>query len=115
MEWGSPAEAMEAALELEKTVNQSLLDLHKCADSKGDAHLCDFLEAEYLGEQVDGIKSIETGSSRSSALETVLASTLLTRRSDHKSPFVFLHPIGKLINSRQNFLLSFKIFISTFL
>merc|ERR1712105_41783 len=58
MEWGSPADAMEAALELEKTVNQSLLDLHKCADSKGDAHLCGFLEAEYLGEQVDGIKSI---------------------------------------------------------
>merc|ERR1712080_13155 len=44
MEWGSPAEAMEAALEFEKTVNQSLL--------------CDFLEAEYLGEQVEGIKNI---------------------------------------------------------
>merc|ERR1711890_175839 len=58
MEWGSPLDAMEAALELEKTVNQSLLDLHKAADAKGDAHLCDFLEAEYLGEQVDGIKSI---------------------------------------------------------
>merc|ERR1711970_1501470 len=58
MEWGTPLEAMEAALQLEKTVNQSLLDLHKCADSKGDAHLCDFIEAEYLGEQVDGIKSI---------------------------------------------------------
>merc|ERR1719422_881271 len=29
MEWGTPIEAMEAALELEKTVNQSLLDLHK--------------------------------------------------------------------------------------
>merc|ERR1712080_333937 len=57
-EWGSPAEAMEAALELEKPVNQSLLDLHKCADSKGDAHLCDFLEAEYLGEQGEGIKNI---------------------------------------------------------
>merc|ERR1711974_327662 len=28
MEWGTPLEAMEAALELEKTVNQSLLDLH---------------------------------------------------------------------------------------
>merc|ERR1719300_871006 len=26
MEWGTPLEAMEAALELEKTVNQSLLD-----------------------------------------------------------------------------------------
>merc|ERR1711862_1034107 len=31
MEWGSPLDAMEAALELEKTVNQSLLDLHKAA------------------------------------------------------------------------------------
>merc|ERR1712243_158276 len=58
MEWGTPLEAMEAALELEKTVNQSLLDLHKVAGDKGDGHLCDFLESEYLGEQVDGIKSI---------------------------------------------------------
>merc|ERR1711970_1434520 len=58
MEWGSPLDAMEAALELEKTVNQSLLDLHKACDGKGDAHLCDFLEAEFLGEQVDGIKEI---------------------------------------------------------
>ena len=24
----------------------------------GDAHLCDFLESEYLTEQVDGIKEI---------------------------------------------------------
>merc|ERR1712034_169319 len=58
MEWGTPLEAMEAALELEKTVNQSLLDLHKASDNKGDAHLCDFLEAEYLGEQVEGIKEL---------------------------------------------------------
>merc|ERR1712080_397112 len=29
-----------AALELEKTVNQSLIDIHKAADAKGDAHLC---------------------------------------------------------------------------
>merc|ERR1711910_16273 len=58
MEWGTPLEAMEAALELEKTVNQSLLDLHKACDSKGDAHLCDFIEAEFLGEQVEGIKEL---------------------------------------------------------
>merc|ERR1712233_291528 len=57
-EWGTPLEAMEAALELEKTVNQSLLDLHKVAGDKGDGHLCDFLESEYLGEQVEGIKAI---------------------------------------------------------
>merc|ERR1711876_112051 len=56
MEWGTPLEAMEAALELEKTVNQSLLDMHKAAD--GDAHLCDFLEANFLDEQVDAIKEI---------------------------------------------------------
>merc|ERR1712126_616676 len=58
MEWGTPLEAMEAALELEKTVNQSLLDLHKVAGDKGDGHLCDFLESEYLNEQVEGIKAI---------------------------------------------------------
>merc|ERR1712018_1047597 len=58
MEWGTPLEAMEAALELEKTVNQSLLDLHKVAGEKGDGHPCDFLESEYLNEQVEGIKAI---------------------------------------------------------
>ena len=30
---------MEAALVLEKTVNQSLLDLHKLADGHGDAQV----------------------------------------------------------------------------
>merc|ERR1712037_751992 len=36
----------------------SLLDLHKVAGDKGDGHLCDFLESEYLAEQVEGIKAI---------------------------------------------------------
>merc|ERR1711970_1326665 len=58
MEWGTALDAMEAALELEKTVNQSLLDLHKASGDKGDSHLCDFLEAEYLSEQVEGIKEL---------------------------------------------------------
>merc|ERR1712137_423248 len=58
MEWGTPLQAMLGALELEKTVNQSLLDLHAAAGEKGDAHLCDFLEANYLDEQVEGIKDI---------------------------------------------------------
>lgn len=38
-EWGSGLEAMEAALALEKAVNQALLDLHKVADSHGDAQV----------------------------------------------------------------------------
>ena len=58
MEWGTPTDAAEAALELEKTVNQSLLDIHKVAGEKGDAHFCDFLESEYLTEQVDDIKEM---------------------------------------------------------
>merc|ERR1712117_73375 len=58
MEWGTPVDALEAALELEKTVNQSLLDMPKASD--GDAHLCDFLEGEFLDEQVDAIKEISS-------------------------------------------------------
>lgn len=37
---------------------QSLLDLHRIADSHSDAALCNFIETEYLQEQVDAIKSI---------------------------------------------------------
>jgi len=56
MEWGTPLQAAEAALELEKSVNQSLLSLHAVGDEKKDANLCDFLEGNYLQEQVDAIK-----------------------------------------------------------
>ena len=38
-EWGSGQDAMQAALGLEKTVNQALLDLHKIADNHGDFHV----------------------------------------------------------------------------
>merc|ERR1712226_499117 len=57
-EWGTGLDAMQAALALEKNVNQSLLDLHKLADSHGDAQMCDFIEGTYLEEQVDAIKEI---------------------------------------------------------
>merc|ERR1712141_856773 len=35
-EWGTGLEAMQAALQLEKNVNQALLDLHKVAGTHGD-------------------------------------------------------------------------------
>uniref|UniRef100_A0A915K885 Ferritin n=1 Tax=Romanomermis culicivorax TaxID=13658 RepID=A0A915K885_ROMCU len=57
-EWGSGLEAMQAALALERNVNQSLIDLHKLAAQHEDPHLCDFLEAHFLNEQVDSIKQI---------------------------------------------------------
>ncbi|XP_067333120.1 ferritin, middle subunit [Channa argus] len=57
-EWGSGLEAMQCALQLEKTVNQALLDLHKLASQHQDPHLCDFLETHYLNEQVESIKKL---------------------------------------------------------
>ena len=57
-EWSNGLEAMRCALHLEKTVNQSLLDLHKLASDKADAHMCDFLESHYLNEQVEAIKKL---------------------------------------------------------
>lgn len=55
LEWGSALQAVEAALELEKTVNQSLLDMHKTADGHSDGQMTDFIEGEFLKEQVDAI------------------------------------------------------------
>lgn len=57
-EWGTALEAIEATLELEKTVNESLLFMHKSADAKNDAQFTDFIEGEYLKEQVEAIKEI---------------------------------------------------------
>jgi len=57
-EWGTGLDALQAALDLEKKVNQSLLNLHKVASDNNDPHLCDFLEEEYLEEQVEAIKKL---------------------------------------------------------
>ncbi|XP_075939209.1 ferritin, spleen middle subunit-like [Anarhichas minor] len=57
-EWGSGLEAMQCALQLEKNVNQALLDLHKLASDNVDPHMCDFLETHYLNEQVEAIKKL---------------------------------------------------------
>ncbi|XP_076445005.1 soma ferritin-like [Babylonia areolata] len=57
-EWGTGLDAMQVALGLEKSVNQSLLDLHAVADSHKDAQMTDFLEGEFLQEQVKAIKDL---------------------------------------------------------
>uniref|UniRef100_A0A8D8LMX0 Ferritin n=1 Tax=Cacopsylla melanoneura TaxID=428564 RepID=A0A8D8LMX0_9HEMI len=57
-EWGTTEEAFSHALQLEKDVNQALLDLHNLATSHNDANFTDFLESEFLQEQVDSIKSL---------------------------------------------------------
>ncbi|KAI1288479.1 Soma ferritin [Halotydeus destructor] len=57
-DWTSGLCALQSALALEKKVNQSLLDLHSLAGDHGDAQFQDFLESEYLTEQVEAIKAI---------------------------------------------------------
>ncbi|XP_072348451.1 ferritin heavy chain-like [Scyliorhinus torazame] len=57
-EWGNGLEAMEQALHLEKEVNQCILDLHKLASDQDDHSLCEFLESNYLTEQIVAIRRL---------------------------------------------------------
>merc|ERR1712121_453053 len=57
-DWGTAIEAVQASLGLEKTVNESLLAMHKVAGEHGDAQMTDFIEGTYLKEQVEAIKEI---------------------------------------------------------
>jgi len=49
-------DGLQTALALELKVNQSLLNLHGVATNNNDAHFADFLESEFLDEQVEAIK-----------------------------------------------------------
>lgn len=57
-EKGDALYAMELALSLEKLTNEKLLNLHKVADRNNDVQLADFVENEFLSEQVEAIKKI---------------------------------------------------------
>jgi len=56
--FSSALDAMEAALKMEMNVNHALLKMHQAASEADDAQLCDFLESNFLEEQVEGINSI---------------------------------------------------------
>lgn len=56
--WGNGLASLETALDLEKQVNESLLALHKTASDVNDPHLTDYLEGEFLDEQVESIKKM---------------------------------------------------------
>nr|GLL28028.1 ferritin-2, chloroplastic-like isoform X1 [Ipomoea trifida] len=57
-EKGDALYAMELALSLEKLTNEKLLNLHAVADRNNDVHLADFVESEFLQEQVESIRKI---------------------------------------------------------
>ena len=56
--WAKPLEALEDALALEKDVNAKLLALHRIADDANDAQMCDWIEGEFLKEQVEAIYAL---------------------------------------------------------
>ncbi|XP_051898838.1 ferritin, heavy subunit-like [Pristis pectinata] len=56
--WDSGLQAMQCALQLEKNINQHLLELYKLSQDRNDPHLCEFLEIHYLGKQVKTIKNL---------------------------------------------------------
>ncbi|CAF3506096.1 unnamed protein product [Rotaria sp. Silwood1] len=58
--WSSSLEAHEMALQLEKDVYQALLELHASAIKHNDPHLSNFLEEEFLDEQVESIHQYVT-------------------------------------------------------
>lgn len=58
VEKGDALYAMELALCLEKLINARLLEVHSVADQNNDPQMMDFIESEFLGEQVEAIKKI---------------------------------------------------------
>ncbi|XP_053456883.1 ferritin light chain-like [Nycticebus coucang] len=57
-EWDTTLDALEATSALEKSLNQSLLDLHTLGSVRTDPHLCDFLESHFLDEEVKLLKKM---------------------------------------------------------
>ncbi|XP_010921012.1 ferritin-3, chloroplastic isoform X2 [Elaeis guineensis] len=57
-EKGDALYAMELALSLEKLTNEKLLNLHSVASRSNDVQMVDFIENQFLGEQVESIKKI---------------------------------------------------------
>ncbi|XP_032117509.1 ferritin heavy polypeptide-like 17 [Sapajus apella] len=56
--WESRLEAIEYAFHLEKSVNQSLVELHRLATEKGDPQLCNFLKSHFLNQQAKTMKEL---------------------------------------------------------
>jgi len=56
--FASAMDAMETALKMEINVNHALLKMHKTASDADDAQLCDYLESNFLEEQVESVNEI---------------------------------------------------------
>lgn len=56
--WNSGLDGMEEALQVEKNINQCLLNVASCGKSVGDPQIVGFLKKKYLKTQVNNIKTI---------------------------------------------------------
>jgi len=56
--WNSALDAMKTALRMEMEVNSALLKLHEAASEASDPQMCDFLESNFLTEQVESINKL---------------------------------------------------------
>ena len=50
--------SFKIALDMEKNINGHLLELHQLADENNDAQFCDYLEGDFLKEQVEAISEL---------------------------------------------------------
>ena len=58
IEWATALEALEDALALEKDVNAKILAMHEISDNDKDPQMSDYLEGNFLNEQVHAIKDL---------------------------------------------------------
>jgi len=99
-EWGSGLDAMKSALELEKQVNQSIIELHQLAGEKRDNHMTQFLD-EFLDEQVSGIKEIADHVTRLGRAGPGLGEFMYDKETGLKSRHIFVcRIIGNVSFSR---------------
>lgn len=57
-DWTGGMDAFTFSLEHQKSLNQSLLEIHHAAGENSDPHLCDFLESNFFTDSHDFIKTL---------------------------------------------------------
>lgn len=57
-DWKGGLDAITFSLDHQKSLNQSLLEIHKAAGENSDPHLCDFLESHFFIDSHDTIKML---------------------------------------------------------
>lgn len=78
--WMSVLDALQAALALEHRVTNRLHELHRLADDNHDPQMADFLEQEFLSEQVRSIDQLQRLITQLQNMDTGLGEFLLDQQ-----------------------------------